>query len=165
MLTKSSLKSLAVAATGSALLVVLLEARDELANTEVLDHVLEDSVVADFDLLDLDLGLLGDEVHLSLALLFLKLEGDTSDGSLLDSLHQVGGETGDLVSESLGLDLRDVIDDSLVHMEVVGQPKNTPDVSHYSLIYLLAIVLLDEGSGGSLDGLGSNSSLHTSYLV
>ena len=65
--------------------------------------------------------------------LFLELEGDASDGSLLDSLHQVGGEAGDLVSKSLCLDLTDVIDDSLVHMEVVGQPidkeADTPQVS------------------------------------
>ena len=56
--------------------------------------------------------------------LFLKSEGDTSDGSLLDSLHQVGREAGDLVSKSLCLDLADVIDDSLIYMEVVGQPGN-----------------------------------------
>ena len=55
--------------------------------------------------------------------LFLKSEGDTSDGSLLDSLHQVGREAGDLVSESLGLDRTDVINDSLIYMEVVGQPR------------------------------------------
>ena len=55
--------------------------------------------------------------------LFLKSEGDASDGSLLDSLHQVSREAGDLVSESLGLDLTDVINDSLIYMEVVGQPR------------------------------------------
>ena len=55
--------------------------------------------------------------------LFLKSEGNASDGSLLDSLHQVGREAGDLVSESLGLDLTDVVNDSLIYMEVVGQPE------------------------------------------
>ena len=55
--------------------------------------------------------------------LFLKSEGDTSDGSLLDSLHQVGREAGDLVSESLGLDRADIVNDSLIYMEVVGQPR------------------------------------------
>lgn len=35
----------------------------------------------------------------------------------------MGREAGDLVSESLGLDSTDVIDDSLVYMEVVGQPR------------------------------------------
>ena len=56
--------------------------------------------------------------------LLLESEGDTSDGALGDSLHQVGGVTGNLVSESLGLDLSDVVDDSLVNMEVVGQPEH-----------------------------------------
>jgi len=55
--------------------------------------------------------------------LFLKSEGNSSDGSLLDSLHEMGREAGDLVSESLCLDGGDIIDDSLVHMEVVGQPR------------------------------------------
>ena len=55
--------------------------------------------------------------------LFLESEGDASDGSLLDSLHQVSREAGDLVSESLGLDLTDVVNDSLIYMEVVGQPR------------------------------------------
>ena len=67
--------------------------------------------------------------------LFLKSEGDTSDGSLLDSLHQVGREAGDLVSESLGLDRTDVINDSLIYMEVVGQP--TQDNKRAPLAQLL----------------------------
>jgi len=60
--------------SGAALLttltgVVLLETGDELAHTEVLDHSLEDLVVASVDLLDLDLGTLGDEIHLALSFL------------------------------------------------------------------------------------------------
>jgi hypothetical protein len=35
----------------------------------------------------------------------------------------MGGETGNLVSKSLCLDLSDVVDDSLIYMEVVGQPR------------------------------------------
>ena len=54
--------------------------------------------------------------------LFLESERNASDGSSLDSLHQVSGEASDLVSQSLGLDLADVVDDSLIYMEVVGQP-------------------------------------------
>ena len=64
--------------------------------------------------------------------LFLKSEGDTSDGSLLDSLHQVSREAGDLVSESLGLDLTDVINDSLIYMEVVGQPEHDTKTRSFS---------------------------------
>jgi len=63
-------RSLGSSAGGAASsLVVLLEAGDELPEAEVLDHLLEDLVVADIDLLDLDLGFLGDEVHLSLSFL------------------------------------------------------------------------------------------------
>jgi hypothetical protein len=40
----------------------------------------------------------------------------------LDALHKVSGETSDLVSESLGLDHCNVVDNSLIYMEVVGQP-------------------------------------------
>ena len=49
--------------------VVLLETRDELSDAEVLDHLLEDLVVLDLDLVDLDLGAFWDEVHLSLSFL------------------------------------------------------------------------------------------------
>ena len=60
--------------------------------------------------------------------LFLESERNASDGLLLNPLHQMGGEAGNLVSKSLCLDLADVIDDSLIYMEVVGQPNatNTP---------------------------------------
>ena len=52
--------------------------------------------------------------------LFLESKGDSSDRSLLDSLHQVSGETGNLVSQALGLDDSAVIDDTLVSAEVEG---------------------------------------------
>ena len=47
---------------------------------------------------------LGDVVVLPLTLLLLQLEGDTTDGALLDTLHQVGCETRDLVAQALGGD-------------------------------------------------------------
>ena len=43
----------------------------------------------------------GDIVILALTLLFLELEGDTTDGALLDTLHQVSREAGNLVPEAL----------------------------------------------------------------
>lgn len=46
-------------------------------------------------------GDLGDVVVLALTLLFLQLEGDTTDGTALDTLHQVGGEPADLVAQTL----------------------------------------------------------------
>ena len=159
--------------TGSAVATVLvlpLHAWDEVSDAEVLDHLLQDSVVASIDAVDLNLGALGNEIHLSLALFLLETKRDTSDGSLLNSLHQVSGETSNLVAESLCLDLADVIDDPLVDMEVVGQPirrerqKTRQNVkvspNDEISVYLLAIVLFDECPGGSLDGLGSNSSLY-----
>ena len=92
----------------------------ELLDTELLDERPKDLVVG-LDLVNLNFGLIGDEVHLSLTLFLLESEGDTSDGANLDSLHEMGGETGDFVSESLGLDNSDVIDDSLVGVEVTGK--------------------------------------------
>jgi len=44
---------------------------------------------------------LGDVLILSLTLLFLELEGDTTDGTTLDTLHQMCGVTSNLVAESL----------------------------------------------------------------
>jgi hypothetical protein len=41
---------------------------------------------------------------LALTLLFLELEGDTADGTTLDTLHQMCGVSGDLVPETLGGD-------------------------------------------------------------
>ena len=127
----------------SLVVLVLLHTWDELAETKVLDHLLENGV-SDLDVLNLDLRSVRDEIHLALTLLFLKTERDTTDGSLLDSLHQVSGETSNLVSESLGLDDSNIINDTLVGMEVNGE---------------LTVVLLNDGSGGSLNSLYSNSSL------
>ena len=127
----------------SLVVLVLLHTGDELAETKVLDHLLE-NWVSDLDVLNLDLRSIRDEVHLALTLLLLKTERDTTDGTLLDSLHQVSGETSNLVSESLGLNDSNVINDTLVGVEVNGE---------------LTVVLLNDGSGGSLNSLYSNSSL------
>jgi hypothetical protein len=45
---------------------------------------------------------LGDVLILALTLLFLELEGDTTDGTTLDTLHQMCGVSGNLVPETLG---------------------------------------------------------------
>ena len=50
---------------------------------------------------DVESGDLGDVVVLALTLLLLELEGDTTDGAALDTLHQVGREASDLVPETL----------------------------------------------------------------
>lgn len=41
-------------------------------------------------------GNFGDVLILALTFLLLKLEGDTADGTLLDTLHQVSGVAGNL---------------------------------------------------------------------
>ena len=51
---------------------------------------------------EVESGDLGDVLVLALTLLFLELEGDTADGTTLDTLHQVGGVTSNLVAETLG---------------------------------------------------------------
>ena len=43
-----------------------------------------------------------DVVVLSFTLFFLELEGNTTDGTLLNTLHQVGREASNLVAETLG---------------------------------------------------------------
>lgn len=85
---------------------------------------------------------LGDEVHSALALLLLELKGDTSDGALVNALHEVGGETGDLVAHALGGGDGDLIDNSLVGVEVHRET---------------GVVLLHDGLRRLLDGLGSDS--------
>ena len=51
------------------LTVFLVHAGNEVAEAEVLDHGLEDGVFVDLDVLDLDLGLVGDLVHSALSFL------------------------------------------------------------------------------------------------
>ena len=48
------------------------------------------------------------ELILPLTLLFLQSEGDTADGATLDTLHQVGGVTGDLRVTSVSIMYSDV---------------------------------------------------------
>lgn len=110
-------------------------------------------------------GHLGDVLVLALTLLLLELEGDTADGTLLNTLHQVGGVTGNLstgsqlddsqeqcssragkrthlVAEALGSNNGDLIADTLVGLEVQGE---------------LGVVPLNDDLGGLLDSLGANA--------
>lgn len=71
--------------------------RGDKTYAKVLEQVL--GLVVDVQLASLgevESGNLGDELVLALTLLLLKLEGDTTDGSTLNTLHQVGGVTGNL---------------------------------------------------------------------
>jgi hypothetical protein len=85
---------------------------------------------------------LGYEVESALALLLLKLQADVPHGSLGDALHQVGGESRDLVPHALRGGDGDLVDNALVRVEVEGEA---------------GVVLLNDGPGGLLDGLGSDS--------
>lgn len=93
---------------------------------------------------------LGNVLILALTLLLLELEGDTTDGTACDTLHQVGGVTGNLertqvsrvslgatvvgktaqaaavpnshlVAETLGSDDGNLVAETLVGLEVIGQ--------------------------------------------
>lgn len=75
---------------------------------------------------------------LALTLFFLELERDTANGSTLDTLHQVGSVTGDLVPKALGGNDGDFIADALVGLEVESE---------------LRVVSLNDDLGGLLDGL------------
>ena len=82
------------------------------------------------------------KVHPALALLLLQLEGDVANGAALDALHEVRGEAGDLVTHALGGDDRNLVADALISVEVEGEAR---------------VVLLDNGAGGLLDGLGADA--------
>jgi len=75
---------------------------------------------------------------------FLNSQGDSSDGTLLNSLHQVGGETSNLISHSLGRKDSDVAQDLLVEMEIIAQ---------------LVVIFFNQDLSSLLDSLCSNSSL------
>jgi len=47
------------------LTILLVKAGNEATETKILDHGLENWVFADLDVLDLDFGVVGDEVHLA----------------------------------------------------------------------------------------------------
>jgi hypothetical protein len=111
------------------------------ARTEPLGkHIL--SLVVNLNLLDVDLGSSGNPIESPLTLLLLDLQGDTLDGALLNSLHEMRRKTGDLIAEFLGGDLADFTQDLLVGVEVSGE---------------LLVVFLEQHFSSSLDCLCSNS--------
>jgi hypothetical protein len=83
---------------------------------------------------------LGDKVVTTFTLLFLKLEGDTGNRATGDTLHQMGGETSNLVAKTLGLNDGDLVKDLLVDLEIKSKTR---------------IVLFNNDTRGLLDSLGS----------
>jgi len=60
------------------------------------------------------------KVQPSFPLLLLKLQGDTSNGSVRDSAHKMGGESGNLVAHAFGGCYGDLIDYAFVGVEIEG---------------------------------------------
>jgi hypothetical protein len=79
----------------------------------------------------------------------LKLEADTADGTTHDTLHQVSGETGDLVAKALRGHKRNLLDEALVDLEVKNQAR---------------VVLLDKQARGLLDRLRANATLNNTII-
>ena len=98
----------------------------------------------DLDGLGVEGGHVGHPVVAALALLLLQLEGDTADGTLLDTPHQVSGEAGNLVAKALCGDQGDLINNPLVGLEVEGEA---------------GVVLLNHHTGSLLDGLCPDTAL------
>ena len=64
------------------------------------------------------------------------------DGAALNTLHQMRHKSGNLVADPLGRNDRNLINDTLVGVEVKGQA---------------AIVLLDDDAGGLFNGFITNT--------
>merc|ERR1719379_3018473 len=115
-------------------------ARDEdvrqLVHVQVLQHLLR--VRINVDLVRVNLGAVRNVLHATLALLLLELERDAAHRALLDALHEVSSEPGDLVPEALRLDLGNFLRDLLVDLEVERK---------------LAVVLLNDQARSALDSL------------
>lgn len=81
----------------------------------------------------------------SLSLLLLELEGNTTDRALLNALHQVCGETSNLVAKTLGGDVGNLVSETLVGLKVESE---------------LGVVTLNHLLSSTLDSLSSNATLH-----
>lgn len=116
----------------------------QLAETERLQQVI--SVVINFELVvavrQVQSRHVWDVLVSSFTLFLLKLEGDTSNWALLDTLHQMGGVTSDLVSETLGWDVSNFTGETLVGFKVEGE---------------FWVVTLDHLLSSSLDGFSSDA--------
>ena len=106
-------------------------------------------LLVDLDHIGLDSRLIGDKVHATLTLFLLKLERDTTDWSLLDPLHQMGGKSSDLVAETLRRDDGDFFEDLLVRVEVECHAR---------------VILLDDLARRFLHGLGTDTPHLSVYL-
>ena len=111
-------------------------------NAESLEHLV--GLGVDLNILDIEDGLIGDDIHAALALLLLKAQGNATNRSTGDALHGVGDVSCNLVAKALGGDNSDLVAKLLVHVEIVTE---------------LAVPFLDDRASGFLDCLGANATL------
>jgi len=83
-----------------------------------------------------------DKVQSALTLFFLQLKGDASDGSLGNSSHQVSCVSGNLVSHSLRRKDSNLIDNTLVGVEIKRES---------------SVVFLDNSASTLLNGLRTDT--------
>jgi len=117
-------------------------------NTHGLKHGAGLSV--DLNSLNGDLRDVRDVVVTTLTLLLLKLERNATDGALLNTLHEMGHETSDLVAHGLGRNESNLSADTLVGVEVESKTR---------------IVLLDDGTSSLLDGLYTHATHFLCFLI
>jgi len=76
-----------------------LDNAGDVVDSEGVEHF--HGFLVDLDVVGVDGGDVGDKVHAALTLLLLQLERDAANRTLLDTLHEMGGETCDLVPKPL----------------------------------------------------------------
>jgi hypothetical protein len=116
----------------------------QIGEVEVSQHVL--GVGINLNALNLEGRDLGDVVVATLALLLLKLDGDATHRGLLNTAHQMCGETSNLIAELLGGNDGNFLNNALVGLEIAGQA---------------SVVLLDNELRSLLNGLGADTTLLT----
>mmetsp|Transcript_64359 Transcript_64359/g.145164 ORF Transcript_64359/g.145164 Transcript_64359/m.145164 type:complete len:222 (+) Transcript_64359:177-842(+) len=114
----------------------------ELLEAEFVEHVLGGLVHLARPHLGVEGRHVWHEVEAPLTLLLLELERDAPDGARGDALHEVGGESGNLIAHALGGHDRHLVHDALVGVEVQGQ---------------LLVVLLHNDARVALHGLGTDT--------
>jgi len=93
----------------------------DVTDSEGMEHI--EGFLVDLDVIGVDGGDIGDEVHAAFALLLLQFERDTANRALLNALHEISGEACDLIPESFRGDDRHFFQKLLVRVEVQRHPR------------------------------------------
>lgn len=154
--------------TSATFLLLLLGDRDNVDRDRIEAHALQEVLGVRVDVQLAALGVLGevqsrdfgDVLILALTLFFLELEGDASDGSTLDTLHQVRGVACDLYNRDTVSFLKPLLHVSRRKTHLVAKTlrRDNCNLITYALVGLevegeLGVVPLDDDLGGLLDGL------------